>query len=142
MNAPAGGSCPPRFGRSSLERIGCLLADELNSPRFDLLWRERAQFDGIALLAFCLTDNVSGDLAQRLRVTLKRLWRKETPCGHGFDVLADRDVDLFDCWVSTTAAHDDFPPIDADVRVQFESERGGVFLIRCSKPEPTASPPC
>src|SRR4029077_17723890 len=56
----------------------------------------------------------------------------------GLDVLADRDVDLFDCCVSTTAAHDDFPPIDADVPVQFESERGGVFLIRCSKPEPTA----
>jgi hypothetical protein len=74
--------------------IGGLPADEFNAPGFDLLWREGAQFDQIGLLALCLSGNVAGDLAQRLCVTLKRLGRKDTPCGYGFDVLADRRVDL------------------------------------------------
>jgi hypothetical protein len=70
-----------------LERIGGLLPNELNLPRFDFLGSERPQPNGIALLAACLPGNVTGDLAQRLRVALKRLGRNETLCSRGFDVF-------------------------------------------------------
>jgi hypothetical protein len=98
--------------------------------------RQASIFSGVSVrslmasrFSLCLSGNVSGDLAQRLRVTLKRLWRKETPRGHGFDVFADRHIDLLGCWVSTALAHDDFPAIGAHVVVQFESQRGGVLTI-------------
>jgi hypothetical protein len=109
--------------------IGGLPADEFNAPGFDSLWHEGAQLDGIALLALCLPDNVADDLAQRLRVSLKRLGRKETHCGYGFDVFADRHIDAFFHRGAFAPGKRNFPAVGAQIEVEVSSFCRGFILV-------------
>ena len=79
--------------------------------------------------------DVADDLAERLRVTLKRLGRKEAPCGHGFDVFADRDVRFLDAVrVALPPAKGFIPAEGAELEIELKGRSAGLFLVRGLEP--------
>ena len=65
-----------------------------------------------------------------MRVTLKRLERKEAPCGHGFDVLADRHVYLPAGRIIRPAPAQGFlPAVGAEFQVKLASLERGLLLV-------------
>ncbi len=113
-----------------------LPADELDAPCFDLLRRERPQLDGVALLPPACLGDVTDDLAQCLRVALKRLRRKEAPRAHGFDVFADRHVDLLLGVAAFPAGKGRFPAVGPQILVELAGQNSRLRSIGGVKVDP------